>query len=608
MKSTRIAAAVILAVAEVSGCTCSNTDPCIGVVCSASDQCHSAGVCNSATGKCSDPAKADGAACSDGNPCTTDDVCKAGVCTAGPALVCPPADQCHTGGTCETVTGSCIYVVKGNGAACNSGNACTTNDTCQNGQCAAGTPVADGTTCDDGNSCTSADHCTGGKCAGSPLEDGSVCDDHNPCTQTDLCQAGVCQGSDPVSCITTQCRVSGTCDPSTGVCTDPTPVTNGTSCSNDDEISNESCTDGTCGCPPGSAVCTNSCADLGSDPHNCGSCGFQCSTATGQSCLNGQCTGGCLPGQIFCGGACVNPNSDPNHCGTCENACTPPQVCSTGSCQDACGAGLTFCDPLCVDTSTDANDCGKCGNACGASQVCADGKCQSRALASSCLPASSLAVDIGSGRVTAYVPNGAWGKSIKGVQVVPVEGPGARASIATADVVNSCGSNSSTHQTVCVANGTDVYVIQGSKITTTMTSAGKGTLGFTGGDCTTCGVAVDGLNNIAWVTISNNTTPAPDSRVGAEGDGVGIGGFQAINLAGGSLFGGPKIIAGGDVTSEDIAVDPLRHLILSPNENANYQLVDTRTNTVYDNPLNLPADDGPDLDSAAEYCTTGIAL
>ena len=593
MKTIRIAALVMLLVAEASGCNCSTKDKCAGVVCTASDQCHAAGACAPETGQCSNPAKVDGAACSDGNPCTQNDTCKAGVCTAGPAVVCAARDACHTAGACDPTSGACSNPPAADGTTCSTGSGCSTGDTCKAGACKPGGAVADGTACDDHNTCTSGDACKAGVCAGTAVADGTGCDDNNACTLTDTCQAGVCTGANPVVCgATDQCHATGACDPSSGTCSNPN-APDGQSCSVGD-VSNEFCTAGVCACPHGDVICSHACVDTTSDPNNCGACNFHCSTATGQTCQKSHCVGGCVPGLIACGAACVNASTDPNNCGSCGNACGPTQVCSAGACQDACGAGLTACSAACVDTSSDLHNCGKCGNACGAAQICANGTCASRAVASSCLPTSSIGVDVGSTKVTAYVPNGAWSKtsnSNRGVQVVPVEGGGSRATIATADAVNSCASNSSTHQTVCVANGTDVYVVAGSTIVNTMTSAGKGQLNFTGGSCTTCGVAIDGLNNIAWLAIANG--------------GTDVGGFQAIDLSGGSIFGGATVVPAGGDTSEDIAVDPLRHLLLSPNEAANYQLVNTRTNAVYDYFINGA---GEDFDSAAEDCTTGIAL
>lgn len=51
---------------------------------------------------------------------------------------------------------------------------------------------------------------------------GSTCDDDDACTQSSSCQAGVCVGQDPVQCLAEDaCLEAGTCDPSTGECTQP---------------------------------------------------------------------------------------------------------------------------------------------------------------------------------------------------------------------------------------------------------------------------------------------------------------------------------------------------------------------------------------------------
>ena len=59
--------------------------------------------------------------------------------------------------------------------------------------------------------------------ASTPVKsDGSSCDDGNACTLTDVCVQGSCVGSGPVTCwAVDQCHDAGTCDPATGVCSDP---------------------------------------------------------------------------------------------------------------------------------------------------------------------------------------------------------------------------------------------------------------------------------------------------------------------------------------------------------------------------------------------------
>ncbi len=131
------------------------------VVCTASDQCHDAGVCDSATGICSNPNAADGTSCSDNNACTLSDTCAGGVCVSGTPKVCTASDQCHVAGTCNTGTGVCSNPAK----VCNDNNICTT-DTCN---VSTGCVFTNNTLpCPDGNACTT-NVCGGGVCSSTPL-------------------------------------------------------------------------------------------------------------------------------------------------------------------------------------------------------------------------------------------------------------------------------------------------------------------------------------------------------------------------------------------------------------------------------------------------------
>jgi hypothetical protein len=205
-----------------TGDVCQADGSCKGtpVVCAASDQCHLAGACDPATGVCSNPNKPNGTPCNDGNACTQTDTCQAGVCTGGNPVVCAPLDQCHVAGTCDPATGQCSNPAKVDGSACNDGNACTTGETCQAGVCQGGTPVV----------CTASDQChvagtcdpATGICTNPAKLNGTACNDGNACTQSDACQAGVCVGSNPVVCTASDpCHAAGVCDTTTGLCTNP---------------------------------------------------------------------------------------------------------------------------------------------------------------------------------------------------------------------------------------------------------------------------------------------------------------------------------------------------------------------------------------------------
>lgn len=213
--------------------------------------------------------------------------------------------------------------------------------------------------------------------------------------------------------------------------------------------------------------------------------------------------------------------------------------------------------------------------------------CDEGDVLASCLPTSSLSVLAQGPNVTTYVPNGSWGELVTGVKVAPVEGVGPFTTIATPNPVNSCASNWVTGATVCTANNTDVYVITGSTLNSTLTSGASGFMDFSGGQCANCGVAIDAGANQAVIAVAL---------------GFNTGGFQFLDL-GTSTFGTP--VAAGMVISENILVDPFRHFVLSPNEQGVYQILRTQPTTELFNNDVAP---GHALDSAAEDCATGIAL
>lgn len=216
----------------------------------------------------------------------------------------------------------------------------------------------------------------------------------------------------------------------------------------------------------------------------------------------------------------------------------------------------------------------------------------SNATLNACLPTSSLAVAVGP-TVTAYVPNGWWGGSSTGVQAVPIEGGGSPVSIPTANVVNSCSSNPATGETVCTANSTDVYLISGSSLVNTLTSGSNNFASFSGGSCQNCGVAINALTNTAYIEVG--MTPSPSNS-----------GVQPLNL-GTNAFSTPFPVT--HVVSENISVDPGRNLLLTPGESNSYDLLQLNTfGGITGEFLNPTIGGGGEYDSAAEDCTTGIAL
>ncbi len=410
---------------------CKGSSP---VSCVASDQCHDAGACNSATGVCSNPAKGNGSACNDGNACTKTDSCQSGVCTGSSAIVCGPSDQCHSAGTCDTSSGLCSNPAKTNGSTCDDGSLCTQTDTCQGGVCSGGSPVtcaasdqchsvgtcaaktgtcsnpakADGAACDDGTLCTQTDTCqigvctgakpvacsaldqchsagscdgTTGKCSNPAKKDGTLCDDGSLCTKTDTCQVGVCKSASSVTCTASdQCHKVGACDAATGTCSNPTQ-TDGTLC-NDGKTctTGDKCTTGVCG--GGALACADTlgCSvDSCVEPTGCSHDLSKCSCTKDTDCNTDPCVTGrtCDTNAGKCiGGAPVD-------CSKLTDACNTGTCDATGACKAVPITDGTACDDKDACTRSDACAAGKCVGkspvTCTASDQCHDvGSCDSK--------------------------------------------------------------------------------------------------------------------------------------------------------------------------------------------------------------------------------------
>ncbi|NUO53649.1 MAG: hypothetical protein HOV80_32780, partial [Polyangiaceae bacterium] len=204
---------------------------------------------------------------------------------------------CHVVGTCNPATGTCSNPTAPNGTSCNDGSMCTQTDSCQAGTCTGSNPVV----CTPSDQCHAAGSCNPatGMCSNPNAPDGTSCNDGNLCTQTDSCSAGVCGGGNPVTCAPLdQCHVAGTCNPGTGTCDNPT-APNGTTC-NDGNLctQTDTCTAGSCG---------------GGNPVTCAPLD-QCHVA-----------GTCSPGT----GLCDNPTAPD---GTSCTVGVDPGSCSAGTC------------------------------------------------------------------------------------------------------------------------------------------------------------------------------------------------------------------------------------------------------------------------------------
>ena len=124
------------------------------------------------------------------------------------------------------------------------------------------------------------------------------------------------------------------------------------------------------------------------DGRTCGpdSCGGQCGPGCGdaQVCADGACVAGECPGGTFeCGGNCANLLTDPENCGSCGKSCAdewPQQWTDEGFTYE--GANIEAvcaqaeCTFMCADAETgpqdlieDDNNCGACGNVCDSGAV-----------------------------------------------------------------------------------------------------------------------------------------------------------------------------------------------------------------------------------------------
>jgi hypothetical protein len=147
-----------------------------------------------------------------GTPCGSEAACAVGACVDG---VC-----CNTTGTscgqCQAcnVAGSMGTCAPTTGGSCDDGNACTVGDTCQSGACVGGAPV----TCSAPDQCHLAGVCdpSTGVCSNPSAPDGTSCSDGNACTLSDTCSAGSCVGGASLSCDDQNPCTVDSCDPASG--------------------------------------------------------------------------------------------------------------------------------------------------------------------------------------------------------------------------------------------------------------------------------------------------------------------------------------------------------------------------------------------------------
>ena len=187
-----------------------------------------AGSCGGNTdGSCTYPTGTCGSANCSGKTYQAAGTCNAGTCNAPYQEICQFLCSTTLGctGDCsldqKRCSGSQPQTCDANGTWQNTGSACSGCATCSplTGTCVAGT-------CPDPDQCHSAGTCdtTTGLCS-NPAKNTGSCNDGNACTEYDTCKAGVCVGT-PVTCAASTCHVAGTC--SAGNCPTGGPATDGT--------------------------------------------------------------------------------------------------------------------------------------------------------------------------------------------------------------------------------------------------------------------------------------------------------------------------------------------------------------------------------------------
>jgi hypothetical protein len=261
-------------------------------------------------------------------------------------------------------------------------------------------------------------------------------------------------------------------------------------------------------------------------------------------------------------------------------------------------------------------------------------------LAGSCNPSSSMSVlQVNGPNVVAYVPLSYWAQNPRIPNIVATDVEGNYIAnhnggthyytvlINDPSGINSCASDPTLGQTVCVANGNQVYVVENTlgglpQVTHQLSSSGQGILWFSGSGnyspgCTNCGVTMDAIHHKALIGVALNGPPL----------GLGQPGFQFLRLGSTPILE-PPIVSPARQISEDTLIDPIRQLLLSPAEGAslscvppgnchpNYEIAQITYPSggnsalqFYENQIYQDNDyPGGFPDAAAAECTLGIAM
>jgi uncharacterized protein (TIGR03382 family) len=141
-------------------------------------------------------------------------------------------------------------------------------------------------------------------------------------------------------------------------------------------------------CAANEVNCPTGCAELSSDPFNCGGCGNDCAallpnvataTCSANACAIATCDAGFGDCDADTANGCeTDTQTSFDHCGSCNQPCQAGQVCQNGMCVSGCTPPLVDCGGSCVDTQTDLAHCGGCDQPCArehAAESCVNGVC-----------------------------------------------------------------------------------------------------------------------------------------------------------------------------------------------------------------------------------------
>lgn len=262
-------------------------------------------------------------------------------------------EQCD-GGSCCTTT--CVFAT--NGTSCSDGNACTLSDTCQTGSCVGAGSV----TCTATDQCHVAGTCNPatGICSNPVKANGTACDDGSACSLADACASGVCRGT-PMPCDDGNLCTTDACE--AGACVfvaNTLPCSDGDACTTAD-----TCADGACAggpardCSDAKACTTDTCVAATGCAHAptevCDACHAEECTQCRADCTvaNTTCASDCWSGFLGCLSGCGNQTYCAPFCQVDLGAClaTCPAV---APCETACDAG-NGCGLGCNTAATDGD-------------------------------------------------------------------------------------------------------------------------------------------------------------------------------------------------------------------------------------------------------------